>query len=179
MKSLLITVAVVGLLAGVAVAVFNIRDPAQFGLLAVFIIVFFIQHVRLNRKDRAVEASIVKSQGNRPSLTPREFATTFFAADERQIAEDVRIALEEVLDRDMSRVRPHDRFIDDLHIDHFDDWAPITILEKIEKKYRIEFTDEEAKSIKTIGEFVDAIGAKAASQAWPTDQAPITRSKED
>ena len=163
MKALLITVAVVGVLAGIAVPVFKIGHPVVFGvLIALALVGYAIQEVRFKKKDKAIRAAIAKQQEDRPSLSPVEFATRYFPAEEQRIAEDVRRALEKLVQSDMSRVSPSDRFNEDLHIDHFDDMNSIAILEEIERQYQIKFDDKEAENIRTVGDFVSAIRAKAA-----------------
>ena len=161
MKTMLIVVAAAGIAAGILVPHFKPSSTLVLSiLLPAVVIAFVLSAIHQRNKDKTIRQEIANRFKDRKSLSPTEFANIYFEPKDGDIAIQVRDSLQKLLPYDLSCLSPDDRFVDDLHMEQFDDLSPVALVEDMERSFVIVFADKEAERILTIRDLVTSISSK-------------------
>ncbi|MGA3143101.1 MAG: acyl carrier protein [Verrucomicrobiota bacterium] len=119
--------------------------------------------VRLS--DTAVKQRVAEHMARRPSLTEQEFGLRYFSSDRAEIAAKLRKILTNLMDVDLSGMKPSDRFIQDLRMDDLDSMSTVEFVIQIEKEFGIEIPNSAAEKMTTFQSVVDYVAEALKEKA--------------
>ncbi|HKS23888.1 MAG TPA: phosphopantetheine-binding protein [Thermoanaerobaculia bacterium] len=120
-----------------------LKAAAFVAALVVVSAMYVVSHARLRRRIRR-------------NLGERSEIAQWPDADRAEIATFILGKLAEVTGLDLMHALPSDRFAD-LQIDEFDSMASVEIITEVESRYGITISNEEAKQMQTLGDFVELV----------------------
>jgi len=123
-------------------------------------------YARLERWWR--DARLRKALGERPRLSDEQFCLAYPVATgvEPDVVRRVRAVVEEVLQVDMSQLRPEDRFTCELAACYgYDSLADVKLVGETEREFGITITDDEAVACKSVGDLVLLVDRKLRERA--------------
>ena len=101
----------------------------------------------------------------RPSLTEKEFGLRYFSSDRAEIAAKLRKTLTNLMDVDLSGMKPSDRFIQDMRMDDLDSMSTVEFVIQIEKEFGIEIPNSAAEKMTTFQSVVDYVAEALKEKA--------------
>jgi acyl carrier protein len=176
MKPLMITVAIIGFLAGISAPVIGLYVPRSlvYVFSAAMIGVALIVVYRIERaRRRSIMAKVYHLFEGRAEMSTDEFGTKYFTGQESKIAAALVNRMKPYFPFDLSRVSPEDRFHEDLELRYWDDLADVDLVKWLEKTYRVSFSDDETRGIETIRQLVEATARKMTAQPGVVADGPV------
>ena len=117
-------------------------------------------------QERSVRRLVAKRMQTRKAQTADEFGRHFFDDATAPIASRLREILARHIEVDLSRLRPDDRFIEDLEMVELDSLSAVNFAVDIEREFGISIPNADAARLKTFRDVVEyvsrAIRHKAA-----------------
>ena len=129
--------------------------------LAALVCAFFA--TRLN--DTATKQQVLENLAGRPALNENEFGLQYFSSDCAEVAIKLRKILARLVGVDLSKMRPTDRFVEDLRMDDLDSMSTVEFVIEIEKEFGIKIPDSAAEKMTTFQSVVDYVAEAVKSKA--------------
>jgi acyl carrier protein len=121
------------------------------------IIILFLP-IRIYIKRKKFKSKVEEVFGVRESLSKDDFYEIYYKPKKikKSIVIEILNILENILPIEIGKLNPNDSFVGNLKFlwKNMDDYADIDIVEKIESKFRIIITDEEAMNLKTLEDII-------------------------
>ena len=108
--------------------------------------------------------AILKAMEDRRAYTDAEFGAAFFAPEVAPIAAEIHRMLRQYLPYDTARVRPEDRFVEDLQISRFYRTGMVAMLMEIERKYDVRLRHRPGLEIATLGDLIEAVARQVGQK---------------